>query len=93
MKEWGEHLTKAQEEYEKHKDHFIGKEGDYVCTFLACSKVWYPVEPDDVNRKRPSTFYRLCSSCRLKSFTKAREYKAKKKDRETRQLQTINNLC
>ena len=75
MKEWGEHKTKAQEEYEKHKDHFIGKEGDYVCSILACSKVWSPIEPDDVNRKRPSCFYKLCSACRLKSFTKAREYK------------------
>lgn len=79
MKEWGEHKTKAQEDYEKHKDYLIDKEGDYICSVPSCKKVWFPTI-EDTNRKRPSTFYRLCSACRMKSFLKGREYKKKERN-------------
>jgi hypothetical protein len=69
------HKTRAQVEFEKHKDHYIDKEGAYVCS--VCKKEWIP-DVDDINRKRPSCYCKLCKSCRLKSFTKAREYKALK---------------
>ena len=78
MKEWGELKTKAQEDYEKHKDHLIDKEGDYVCSVPSCKKVWFPTIELDTNRKRPSTFYRLCRDCRTKSYLKGLEYKEKK---------------
>lgn len=75
MKEGG--LTKAQADYNKWKDYLIDKEGDYVCSIPTCNKVWYPCQ-DDINRKRLNCYYKLCSACRLKSFLKGREYKAKK---------------
>lgn len=74
MKEWGEHKTRAQEEEEKWKDHMIDKGSDYICS--VCKKVWEPGEAD-INKKRPSVYCKLCSACRLKSFLKGREYKAK----------------
>jgi hypothetical protein len=75
MKEWGEGiLTKAETDYIKHKDFLIDKTGDYICT--VCKKVWVPTI-NDVNQKRPSTYYRLCCACRLKAFNKGREYKKK----------------
>jgi hypothetical protein len=77
MKEYGQHKTKAQEDYEKWKDYLIDKEGDYRCSILSCNKVWHPNE-NDINRKRPSCYYKLCSACRMKSFLKGREYKKKK---------------
>jgi hypothetical protein len=78
MKEYGQHKTKAQEEYEKWKDHLIDKEdGIYICSVVSCNKVWIPTI-EDTNRKRPSTYYKLCRACRLKSFLKAKEYKEKK---------------
>ena len=74
MKEWGEGiLTKAEADYIKHKDFLIDKQGDYRCT--VCKKVWFPNMDNDVNKKRPSTYCRLCSACRLKAFNKGREYK------------------
>lgn len=72
MKEWGEHKTRAEEEEEKWRDHFIDKEGDYICT--VCKKVWYPTITD-INQKRPSTYCKLCTACRFKSFTMRRYYK------------------
>jgi hypothetical protein len=77
MKEYGQHKSKAQEDYEKHKDHLIDKKGDYVCSIPACQKVWYP-KIEDVNRKRPSCYYKLCSACRMKSYLKGLEYKKNK---------------
>ena len=78
MKEYGEGvITKAQADYRKWKEHLIDKEGDYVCSIPACNKIWYPTDAD-INRKRPSCYYKLCSACRLKSFLKGREYKQKK---------------
>jgi hypothetical protein len=76
MKEYGQHKTKAQEEYEKWKDHLIDKEGDYICSVPSCSKVWIPTI-EDTNRKRPSTYYKLCRACRMKSYLKGLEYKKK----------------
>jgi hypothetical protein len=72
-------ITKKEEDYRKWKDHLIGKDTDYVCTIPQCNKVWYPTIEKDVNRKRLSCFYKLCSSCRLKSYNKAIEYKEKMK--------------
>lgn len=78
MKEKGEGvITKRQEEYEKWKDYLIDKGGDYRCSIPACNKIWFPTDAD-INRKRPSCFYKLCSACRMKSFLKGREYKKKK---------------
>lgn len=68
--------TKAEADYEKWKDYLIDKNGDYICS--VCKKVWYPTMEKDVNQKRPSVFCKLCNSCRLKSYLKGIEYKAKK---------------
>ena len=76
MKEWGEQKTRAEFEFEKHKDHYVDKEGDYICS--VCKKTWFPRIPEDVNQKRPSCFCKLCTSCRFKSFTMRRKYKALK---------------
>jgi hypothetical protein len=71
-------ITKTQEDYEKWKDYMIDKEdGIYRCAIAACNKIWIPTDAD-INRKRPSCFYKLCTACRLKSFLKGREYKQKK---------------
>jgi hypothetical protein len=75
MKEYGQHKTKAQHEAEKWGAYMVDKDGDYVCS--VCKKVWIPTV-DDVNRKRPSTYYKLCSACRFKSFLCARLYKKEK---------------
>lgn len=77
MKEWSwdEFKSKADADFEKHKEYLIDKVGDYVCS--TCKKVHYPTT-EDINQKRPSTYYRGCRSCRLKSFTHAREYKKQK---------------
>jgi hypothetical protein len=78
MKEYGEGvISKRQEDYNKWKDYLIDKEGDYKCSIPSCSKVWIPTI-NDINRKRPSCYYKLCSACRMKSYLKGREYKAKK---------------
>jgi hypothetical protein len=71
-----QYKTRAEMEFEKHKDHYVDKEGAYICT--VCKKTWVPTIEADLNKKRPSCFCKLCTRCRLKSFTKAREYKAKK---------------
>jgi hypothetical protein len=76
MKEWGS-ITKAEAEDKKWKEHLIDKGTDYVCSVPACHKVWFPNE-NDINRKRPSTYYKLCSACRRKSYLKGLEYKKKK---------------
>ena len=76
MTEYANHKTKAQLEFEKWKDHYIDKGTPYVCS--VCKKCWEPRIPEDVNQKRPSVFCKLCSACRLKSFTMARKYKALK---------------
>lgn len=73
MRQYGTIKTKRQEEEEKWKDYYVDKEGDYICS--VCKKVWYPTEAD-INQKRPSTYCKLCSACRFKSFTMARKYKA-----------------
>jgi hypothetical protein len=75
MKEFG-CISKAEAEYRKWKEHLIGKEGDYVCSIPACNKIWFPTI-EDTNRKRPSTFYKLCRECRTKSYLKGLENKAK----------------
>ena len=76
MKEGG--LTKAQADYNKWKDYLIDKEdGIYRCSIPSCNKIWHPCQ-DDINRKRLNCYYKLCSACRLKSYLKGREYKAKK---------------
>ena len=67
--------SKAQVEYNKCKDHLIDKGGFYICTL--CKKTWDPTN-DDVNRKRPSTYYKLCSACRARAFLKTKEYKMNK---------------
>jgi hypothetical protein len=78
MKEYGVGIiTKAEADYNKWKDYLIDKEGDYVCSIPSCNKVWIPNE-NDINRKRPSCYYKLCAACRMKSFLKGREYKIKK---------------
>jgi len=82
MKEFG-CISKREEEYEKWKEHLIGKEGNYVCSIPACNKIWFPTIENDVNRKRPSCFYKLCSACRMKSYLKGLEYKEKKKNNDT----------
>ncbi len=74
MKEWGG-ISKAEADYRKWKEHLIGKEGDYICS--VCKKVWIPNE-DDINRKRLSTYYKLCSACRLKSYINSKIYKKDK---------------
>lgn len=66
---------KLEEDFEKHKPYFIDKGSDYICG--TCRKVWHPTE-EDVNRKRPSCYYKGCTSCRFKSYTKARYYKSLK---------------
>lgn len=76
MKEFGS-ITKAEADYVKWKDYLIDKEGEYVCSIRACNKVWSPTTKD-INRKRPSTYYKLCSACRMKSYLKGLEYKKKK---------------
>lgn len=78
MKEYGQMKSKRQEEEEKWRDHMIDKGSDYICTIPSCSKIWYPTIELDTNRKRPSTFYKLCRECRTKSYLKGLEYKAKK---------------
>lgn len=75
MKEWGDYKTKAQAEEEKWRDYQVDKGGDYICS--VCKRVWLP-STADINVKRPSTYYKLCSACRMKSFLKAQEYKKKK---------------
>jgi len=75
MKEYGDYKTKAQAEFEKHKEYMIGKDYDYICN--TCKRCWYPTQ-DDISLKRPSCYYRGCRACRLKSYTKAVEYKQKK---------------
>lgn len=90
MKEFGSMKTKREEEYEKWKDHLIDKEGDYICAIPACKKVWFPTT-NDVNRKRPSCYYKLCSACRMKSFLKGREYKQKKETNNYDALYDPNN--
>ena len=76
MKEYGQHKTRAEEEYEKWKEHLIDKDGEYRCSVVSCNKVWYPTI-EDTNRKRPSTYYKLCRVCRTKSYLKGLEYKKK----------------
>jgi len=75
MKEYGNYMTKAQAELEKHKEFLIDKGYDYICN--TCHKVWVP-NTSDISNKRPSCYYRGCRECRLKSFYKAREYKINK---------------
>jgi hypothetical protein len=76
MKEYREGvISKAQEEEDKWKDHMIGKEGNYTCT--VCKKIWVPCI-DDINRKRMTTYYKLCSECRTKSYICRRMYKKDK---------------
>lgn len=72
MKEKTDGITKDQEEYMRWQPHLIDKEGDYVC--CTCRKVWIPTD-EDISRKRPSTYFKGCRPCRLKSFIKANEYK------------------
>ena len=67
--------NRLEEDFERNKDFLIDKGSDYICS--TCKKVHYPNE-GDISRKRPSCYYRGCRSCRLKSFTKAREYKEKR---------------
>lgn len=74
MNEYGKRITKAEAEYEKWKDYMVDKEGGiYNCSL--CKRTWKPNE-NDVNSKRPSTYYKLCSACRMKAFLKGRKYKA-----------------
>jgi hypothetical protein len=75
MKEYGDYKSKSQAEFEKHKEYMIGKGYDYICN--TCKRCWYPDEKD-ISMKRPSCYYRGCRVCRLKSYTKAVEYKQKK---------------
>lgn len=77
MKEYGNYKTKDEAEYEKWKDYLIDKKGDYICSVPSCRKVWFP-EVKDINVKRMTVYYKLCTECRMKSFLKCREYKAKK---------------
>ena len=78
MKEYGEGvISKAQADYKKWKDYLVDKEGDYICSVPACKKTWYPTT-NDINRKRPSCYYKLCGACRMKSYLKGVEYKQKK---------------
>lgn len=76
MKEYGNHKSKIEEYFERHKDCIIDKGSDYVCS--KCKKIWYPTI-EDVNAKRLWCYYKGCTSCRFKSFTKAREYKERDK--------------
>jgi hypothetical protein len=88
MKEWGEGvISKAEADYRKWKEYMIDKDGEYKCS--VCKKVWIPCDID-INRKRPSTYYKLCSACRMKSFIKGREYK-EKKGNNYNALNDINN--
>lgn len=75
MKEAGQHKSKSEEDFERHKEYMIDKGYDYKCN--TCKKVWYPTT-EDISLKRPSCYYRGCGVCRLKSFTKGKEYKQKK---------------
>jgi len=77
MKEWswGEFKSRADADFEKHKDYLIDKGSDYICA--TCKKVHYPTT-EDINQKRPSTYYKGCRACRFKSFTHARQYKKEK---------------
>jgi len=90
MKEYGQHKTKAQEDYEKWKDYLIDKEGEYRCSISSCNKVWFPTDAD-INRKRPSCYYKLCSACRMKSFLKGRDYKKKREVNNYDALYDPNN--
>lgn len=89
MKEYGQMKSKRQEEEEKWRDHMIDKGSDYICT--VCKKVWIPGEAD-INKKRPSTYCKLCTACRLKSFTMARKYKALKGNNYDALYPLKNNL-
>ena len=88
MKEYGDYKTKTQAEFDKHKEHMIGKGYDYICN--TCKRAWYPTE-EDISLKRPSCYYRGCRSCRLRSYTKAVEYK-KKKGNNYDKLYTNNGI-
>lgn len=89
MKEYGNHKTKAQADEEKWRDYQVDKQGDYVCSVPACHKVWFPTE-NDINRKRPSCYYKLCAACRMKSYLKGLEYK-KKKENNYNAMYDFNN--
>lgn len=75
MKEYSNYMTKSQAEYEKWKDYLVDKQGEFYNCSL-CKKNWIPTV-DDVNRKRPSTYYKLCSACRGRALLKSKEYKMK----------------
>ena len=75
MKETGDFERRCKDEFEKYKDYLIDKGSDYICG--TCNKVWYPTSAD-VNSKRLTHYFKGCTSCRLKSYAKNREYKQKK---------------
>lgn len=76
MRESSKCMTKAEADYEKWKDYLVDKEGGiYICSL--CKSTWNPNQ-NDINLKRPSTFYKLCSACRMKAFLKGRDYKKEK---------------